>query len=249
MGQSISAIKDAAVKQNQEAEKTANDSLTALQDLAKLQVQLFRAQVINDKDPLKIPIGKMIVEDVVIKCSVEQDGDKIAGEVKETYKQFASGEIADGIGSVLSMGLKALFGNAAGNSNQTTNFIAVGGLGYPLRVDMLLYTYSFTSDSLIKVTKNVVAISLVVSSVDMKAMDDATIGATVQYCYGGAAEDVQQKIVDKLTAIRAKIVGQGGNTPANLGSDSLDVQEAEIRGAFDEVMWSEKGLLRSDKGQ
>jgi hypothetical protein len=62
----------------------------------------------------------MIIEDVIIKCSVEQDGDKIAEEVKQTYKQFASGEIADGIGSILSMGLKALFGDAVGNSNQDT---------------------------------------------------------------------------------------------------------------------------------
>lgn len=69
---------------------------------------------------MKVPIAKMIVDDVIIQCSIEQDGAKIAGEVKETYKQFASGETADGIGSVLSMGLKALFGNAAGNSNHTT---------------------------------------------------------------------------------------------------------------------------------
>lgn len=62
----------------------------------------------------------MIVDNVIIKCSVEQDGDKIAQEIKDTYKQFASGDIADGIGSVLSMGLKALFGNSTGNSNQET---------------------------------------------------------------------------------------------------------------------------------
>lgn len=45
MGQAVSAVKDAAVKQNQEAERTANDALTALQDLAKLQVQLFKSEV------------------------------------------------------------------------------------------------------------------------------------------------------------------------------------------------------------
>jgi hypothetical protein len=45
MGQSISAVREAAVQQNKELEKTANDSLTALQDLAKLQVELFKAQV------------------------------------------------------------------------------------------------------------------------------------------------------------------------------------------------------------
>jgi hypothetical protein len=112
---------------------------------------------------------------------------------------------------------------------------------------MLLYTYSFTSDTLIKVTKNVVATSLVVSSVDMKAMDPATIGATVQYCYGAAPLDVQQQILDKLNAVRAQIIDGGHNAPDNLGSDDdvLEAQEREIVRAFDEVMQSEGGLLRS----
>lgn len=113
---------------------------------------------------------------------------------------------------------------------------------------MLLYTYSFTSDTLIKVTKNVVAIALVVSSVDMKALDEATIGATVQYAYGGATLEVQQKILDKLTAIHAKLVGGGDNTPTGIDS-ALEVDETKVRKAFHEIMLLKEGILASEKGQ
>ena len=70
------------------------------------------------------------------------------------------------------------------------------------RVDMMVYTYAFTSDALSRVTNNVVAITVVVSSVDMAALDKSAIGAAVQYCYGNAPEEVQKKIFDKLMAVR-----------------------------------------------
>ena len=37
------------------------------------------------------------------------------------YSQFASEDAAEAIGSVLSINLKNMFANAAGNSNQYTN--------------------------------------------------------------------------------------------------------------------------------
>lgn len=73
----------------------------------------------DDKDPNKINIKKIISDESILRCSVDMEGDKIAGEIESTYGKFASGDIAKGIGSVLSIGLKALFGNAGGNSNST----------------------------------------------------------------------------------------------------------------------------------
>lgn len=87
-------------------------------------------------------------------------------------------------------------------------------MGYPYRVDMYLYTYQFTSETLIKVTKNVLAISIVISSVDIGGLDDGTIGAMVQLCYGDADESIQQAIIDRLIAIRGKINDEGGHTEA-----------------------------------
>lgn len=129
------------------------------------------------------------------------------------------------------------------NHASSLSFITVGKLGYPLRVDMLLYTYSFTSDTLIKVTKNVAALAVVVSSVEMKDLDDETIGATVQYCYGSAPDEVQQKIIEKLHEIRDRIPGRRRpNALTDLGSDSPGVDETEVKTAFEEIMRSEEGL-------
>lgn len=78
-------------------------------------------------------------------------------------------------------------------------------MGYPYRVDMQLYTYQFTSETLIKVTKNVLAVSIVISSIQLSTLGDSTIGAMVQLCYAEADEAIQQKILDKLLAIKAEM--------------------------------------------
>lgn len=45
MGQAVSAVRDEAKKESDQAEKTANDALNSLQDLAKTQVKLFTEEV------------------------------------------------------------------------------------------------------------------------------------------------------------------------------------------------------------
>lgn len=71
----------------------------------------------SDKDSSKISIEKILSQEVIIKCGVVTDGQKIADDIMASYKAFADGDIAKGIGSVLSIGLDALFGNSSANSN------------------------------------------------------------------------------------------------------------------------------------
>ncbi|MCJ1465437.1 hypothetical protein MMC07_004055 [Pseudocyphellaria aurata] len=205
MGQAVSAVREVAKQQGDQAERTANDALNSLQDLAKTQVKLFTGEVKNNTDTTKVAIEKIVAQEVIIKCGVETAGDKIANDIMESYHAFADSDTAKGIGSVLSTGLDALFGNSSAQSNEVSKyFVTVGKMGYPYRVDMHLYAYQFTSETLIKVTKNVLAVSIVISSVKLTDLDDRTIGAMVQLCYGEAAAAIQQKILDKLLAIKAQ---------------------------------------------
>ena len=85
------------------------------------------------------------------------------------------------------------------------SFITVGALGYPLRIDIQLYLYQFSSDTLIKITKSVLATSVVVSSVDLRELDEGTMGAVVEYCYGGTSEENQQMILNKLLKAQSSV--------------------------------------------
>jgi hypothetical protein len=49
------------------------------------------------------------------------DAAVIAKAVGDTYKPFADGDVAVGIGSVLELTLKALFGSVAANSTRQRN--------------------------------------------------------------------------------------------------------------------------------
>ncbi|KAF4444512.1 tyrosine phosphatase protein [Fusarium austroafricanum] len=203
MGQAISDIKATAAKQNPEAERRANDSLTGLYDLAKIQNQLFLSTVSNDQDRNKIPIQKIVTDETLMLCDIDMRSDMIAAEIERSCGNFATGDVAKGMGSVLSNSLRALFGSARDNSNQTQKyFIAVGKLGYPLRIDMNLYVYSFTSDALRQVTKNVLIVSATVSSINIATLHEVDIKRAVSYCYGDVEMDLQQRIFDRFMEIR-----------------------------------------------
>ena len=45
MGQAVSAVREEAKRGGEQAEKTANDALNSLQDLAKPQLKLFTEEV------------------------------------------------------------------------------------------------------------------------------------------------------------------------------------------------------------
>lgn len=91
---------------------------------------------------------------------------------------------------------------------------------------------------MIKVTKDVLATSIVVSSVDIVSLDESTIGALVTYCYGDAEADIQQGILDKLVAVREKIISK--KQPETLSMDELSSEEQEIRNAWQEIVEREE---------
>ncbi|KAL1854670.1 hypothetical protein Plec18170_004761 [Paecilomyces lecythidis] len=203
MGVVLSAVRNEAKQQSDEVEKNTNDSLNSLVDMAKLQTALFKTQM--KSDTTRINVSKFLREDTVIKCSVDYDAKTIAEHISTVYKSFANQDVAKALGDVLSAGLDALFGSSVANSNEETKyFITVGKLGYPYRVDMHLYTYAFTCSTLTGVTKNVLSVSLMVSSVVLTDLTESDLGAIVQVCYQESDEDTMSKILEKLKEARDK---------------------------------------------
>lgn len=106
---------------------------------------------------------------------------------------------------------------------------------------MHLYTYSFTSKALTGVTKNVLAVSLMISSVNLTDLTESDLGAIVQVCYQESNEDTMNSILEKLKEARKKqIEEKKGETYSSGGSN-----KAAFRGDWDGVE-GVKRLLGSD---
>ena len=103
----------------------------------------------------------------------------------------------------------------------TDSFVTVGSLGYPYHVDMHLYTYSFNSDTLTKVTKNVLAASLLISSIDLTDLTESDLGDIVQVCYDGSSEETKEKTLAALKMIRnEQIAEKKGESKSGSGSST-----------------------------
>ncbi|KAI0185615.1 hypothetical protein EV127DRAFT_304393, partial [Xylaria flabelliformis] len=183
-----------------EKEKQANDALNSLQTLAKVTSDSFYKQILSSRtDSALIPINLIIDSQLVIKCGVSEEQAPIADEIKGIFSDFASGKVGDGVAKVLSSGLKLLFGQYAANSAETTRYlIGCGDLGGVYRLDIHMFSYQYTSEQLTSITKNVLAVSVVMSSVDTAKIDDNTLLIIVQKCYASCNTEEQRGIYDQI---------------------------------------------------
>lgn len=70
-----------------------------------------------------------------------------------------------------------------------------------MRLDLNLYYYEYTYRQLTEITKNVLAVSIVLSSVDTSTIKDNTLRVIVQKTYKGVDKDTQEKIYEELKAV------------------------------------------------
>lgn len=120
-----------------EKEKLASDSLNAMMEMAEQQKDAFYLKVTYDNpslcsklvlilaidrnanvDTKMIPVGQIMFKDYVVRCDVSSGTGNVGTIIQKSYKQFASGAIADGIAEVLEGGLEVLLGNFNGSTSK-----------------------------------------------------------------------------------------------------------------------------------
>jgi hypothetical protein len=239
MGQTISEQKQKAKEEAGADEKECNDSLNSLLALANTQADQFYQFVLTSG-----PQDKLLAVDIVIqhqtqiKCSVDSNTTAFQDALKSSIKAFASGEFVDGLCSVVGMAMQVLVGNYNGNISRKQDYIIVLGLlGGIVRVDYLLYSYQFTSDHLISISKNVLLADVVISSACCDTLNENTIRALVQTQYGALPIEEQKQIagllIDELARWKKKNAAllyrmpAISNTPIMNGSHSSSGVECD----------------------
>lgn len=185
MGNTPSEIRAAAKAGNGENENMANDALNTMGKLAKEKMENFRLRVASNADTHEVPIDKMIYQNQLICCSVSEDDKKLTGTVKELVGNLTTGKYVDALVVGANAMLNALFGQMVATDAEHNFYrIIVGPLGGIRRIDINLYLYAFTSNTMINLAKNVLVSSIVVSSVDCNAIDISTLRVAIEQSCG-----------------------------------------------------------------
>ncbi|KAI8623251.1 hypothetical protein F5Y19DRAFT_459071 [Xylariaceae sp. FL1651] len=203
MGQQVSALID-AFDNDAEKEKLANDALNSLVELAKLQIAAFELAISNPNfDAKKIPIDQIISSDSIIQAKISNTPADIGKVINDTFSAFAEGHVADGIAKLVNSGLTLLLGSYSANtSTRDTYVITTGDLGGVFRIDMHFFAYRFTSTQLKESVKEVLAVSIVISSADLSTVSDNTLRVIVQQTYSESTKDEQTAIYEQLKKAR-----------------------------------------------
>ncbi|KAI0528344.1 hypothetical protein GGR58DRAFT_509588 [Xylaria digitata] len=203
MGQTISAVVD-KFDDDSAKQKLADDALNSLLEMAKLQVSAFKLAISNPNfDAKLIPIEKILSSESVIQANIQNTPTNVGGVIKDAFSAFANGPVVDGIATLINSGLKVLLGSYSGNtSTRDTYLISTGTLGGVYRVDIHFFAYRFRSDQLKDVTKEVLAVSVVISSAELKGLSNNTLRNIVQQTYGTSTNEEQEKIFQQIKTAR-----------------------------------------------
>ncbi|KAI1739957.1 hypothetical protein F4680DRAFT_420791 [Xylaria scruposa] len=210
MGQSPSTL-IANFQKDAEKEKKANDALQALMEMAKLQQDKFYLVVQANMNSQKlIPVDVIIRQENILQATSSTEITGVDDIINTTFAAFAAGDVANGVASIVQTGLNLLVGSYSGNiSSRDSYVITAGKIGGIMRIDMHFFAYQFTSSQLTDICKQVVSVSVVVSSVDSSKLSNSTLRNIVQIVYGNLPTEDQSRILEQLeTAARKDLVSR-----------------------------------------
>ncbi|KAG9254541.1 uncharacterized protein F5Z01DRAFT_687370 [Emericellopsis atlantica] len=211
MGQMISGLID-SVDHDEEKQKLASDALTQMQEMGQQQIDYFQQFITNSAaNDKRLPIDMIIHQDSIVRCSISSKPYDIGKEIGTSFGQFAKGALAAGLETVVSSGIKALVGSYEGNKAlRDTYAITTGDLGGIQRVDIRMFAWKYSSKQLMDITKDVVAVAVVVSSVRAKDIDISTVRTLVQEQYSDVSAEERKQILNLILAAKKEEQSEGG---------------------------------------
>ncbi|GFF87424.1 hypothetical protein IFM53868_05141 [Aspergillus udagawae] len=195
MGQMVSSVID-SIQNDTEKQKLANDALNQMEELGNQQVESFMLAVTGRKVD---HVGQIMHQESIVRCGISNTPDDIGKEITDAFGSFVKGGLAKGISTVVQDGIKALVGSYEGNKSTRTSYtITTGDLGGIQRVDIRMFAWRYSSKQLINITKDMIAVAVIISSVDPKLVTDFSIRTLIQEQYGNLPLEQQQALLKTI---------------------------------------------------
>lgn len=200
MGNTPGQIRAAARSSNADNEKLAMDTLNTLGVVAREKMKNFQLKVVSNDSSHEVPVDKVLFNNQLICCSVSENDTKLKDTVKELVGNITTGKWIDAIVTGANGVLDALFGGMVGSEAEHTLYrIVVGPFGGIRRLDVNMYMFQFTSEAVLAITKNILVLSVVVSSVDPQVLDIPTLRVAIEDAYGEDL-DTGRRLFDDVVA-------------------------------------------------
>lgn len=199
MGQSASQIEEQAQAKAAEDQKQAQDALNALSTIAKLKKDAFFEMIKSKGDDDEVKIDKVIIKEGDMKCSVTKNSDDLKKGINDIVGSFCKGDFAGAISGIVNTGLDMVMGNYTANQSEHQLYCILVQGEVLSRLDVYLYSYAYTSKSMISVTENVVVYAYAVSSIDVQSLDRSTLMSIISTQY--QAIDQQEKLLEEIMKI------------------------------------------------
>lgn len=201
MGNAVHALR--SLLGSDEREQQIAERLTFLEKMGKIQAESAMDKILRGTEGDLKPHGGTIVEqhtrvNILAYSGTDApdmdgdpDKDQSSGKktktkqqgLKGTVNQFFSGEIVDGIESVLSIALDTFLGNTQAGESEESYYFLVWADNALLRVDWYCYRYNMSNKDIIQDVQSLVAYALVKRVLDWQKLDPQVVSyAITRYC-------------------------------------------------------------------
>ena len=151
MGDSASKIRKAAEASAKQGQKEEGAKIQLLEEMGHRLIKQFQEHARLEKnDPFEFAMGKIITERSAIQLLSSQNTDDLKKSVVKIVRDFAEGEIADGICDIARKGIDALMASTVGSVSETQQYTVKLNAISVQRVDFYMYQYDFAAAGLIK---------------------------------------------------------------------------------------------------
>lgn len=200
MGEAISVVRKTVHQSTDENEKMANDALNTMSAVAREKLKTFALQVESNTNSRQVGVDKIIHSTQMICCSVSEDDKNLKETVDSLLSSICKGMFVDALTTGAKAALGALFSSMVGNEAEHSTYrVCVGRLGGIVRLDFNLYLYEFgSSNTFLHVVKNILVVSVIVSSVDPDTLDISTLRVIVGETCGDDIDTGKQLLKDIL---------------------------------------------------
>ncbi|GIZ41015.1 hypothetical protein CKM354_000433200 [Cercospora kikuchii] len=178
----------------------AIESLSAFRALGESRNDAVWAKATTETAGDHAPMLKMLMRSQSIVADASPNNDQIVSGIKRVAGNMIKGQILDGLTDIIANALSNALNDSAEVSSKHTYALIATSSGALLRVDIDIHSYNLRSKGLQQYAKNMVAITSIISTIDMTSLTLADLKSIVLTTYSSSTEERQKAIFEMAKA-------------------------------------------------
>ena len=204
MGAAIGTIRS-QIKGDEKEKTVALERLKMLVKMAKEHLMIVEQNVLSGRQgDQQIRAGTVVELERYYSVDAKENSE-IGPEAGKMIESFVSGEIMDGVKTILTRGANILFGSKSAGESEYSQMLILWEYDTLVRIDVYHWKYQFTSSEVMNCVESIYAAFAMKRVVDVAKVRSAVLVYSISRAADSYEEDIDvKKIIDKALKLHTE---------------------------------------------